>query len=256
MGVLLVTLCLALAGNAKAQAQETGKALVKPRPQERLLNYSKPPPEFSAPTQPRMLPRGLGATGMQPVVAFSPPSLALTNMTNPFAALPGSSVAVAGMSAQTAFALTTKMDPLNDALAISVARYEHYLADRSLSPSDRKMYEGLLEDSKQRLADHQTNVQLWANLRQARISRDPEKVARSERQLADYLAAQLGKIRGKTYPPGMSLHDVMKEYGRHKGFGSRQVILTALVLVTLLPLAIIAVRSLRARRMCREECGS
>jgi hypothetical protein len=142
-------------------------------------------------------------------------------------------------------------DSLEKVLATSIERYEQYLADPSLDPYHRSAYERLLDDTNQKLADHRTNAQLWANVLQARVSRDAEKVARNEQQLADYLAARMGKIRGKPFPPGTSLSAVMKEYRTPRRFVPRQVILTTLILLTISPLAIIAVLSLRARRVRR-----
>lgn len=65
------------------------------------------------------------------------------------------------------------------------------------------------------MADQETNSRLWANLAKAQVlarkSGDKEAAARAEAELVSYLQAQYGAINGKTYPPGMSLADIMKE---------------------------------------------
>lgn len=98
--------------------------------------------------------------------------------------------------------------------------YERMLADPGITPEARKSYEQLLQLQKSQLANHRTNAQLWENLVQAKQSKDDEKATRAERELADFLALRLGKIKGKTYPTNMSLEAVMKEYRAQPGVRS------------------------------------
>jgi hypothetical protein len=99
-------------------------------------------------------------------------------------------------------------------------------------------------------AEMRTNRQMWKNLVKAQVSHNKPEAARAERELADYLAVQLGKINGKTYPSGMSLAAIMKEYGAkasEKPFNRRKVVLVILVAVMLTPLFLFAFYKLRHR---------
>jgi hypothetical protein len=57
--------------------------------------------------------------------------------------------------------------------------------------------------------------------------------------LANYLAANLGQIQGKTYPSGMSLDAIMSEYRKQENgshwFDSRAVIRALVIILFLLP---------------------
>lgn len=121
------------------------------------------------------------------------------------------------------------------------SRYEHTLSGTNLAPVVRKAYEQLVANIDQHLADHETNVQLWANLHQAQFLKDPVKKAQAEQALASYLGARLGRIQGKTYPANMSLRDVMKEYDKQDGakFDRRKIIIAMLLVTTCLPLVIL-----------------
>jgi hypothetical protein len=104
---------------------------------------------------------------------------------------------------------------------------------------------------KRMLEDHRTNVQLWAEVRRARVSGDPRQVSAAEQALADYLSARLARIYGKTNPPGASLAVILKEYRALRGRGStrRRWGLVALATVAVAPLAVFAVHRLRGRRL-------
>jgi len=140
-------------------------------------------------------------------------------------------------------ARTNMPDPIEQFLSLDVARNERMLADPTLDPNTRRMFERMLEDAKQKLADHETNAQLWDNLRLARQSKDVKQVAYAERELVDYLAARLGKIQGKTYPHGMSLDAIMEKYRKQSGdyhwFDNRTVIRAIMLTLFLLPLIVI-----------------
>jgi hypothetical protein len=101
------------------------------------------------------------------------------------------------------------------------------------------------------LEDHRTNVQLWTEVRRARVSGDPRQVSVAEQALADYLSARLARIYGKTNPPGTSLAIILKEYRALRGHGSarRRWVLVTLAVVAVAPLAVFAVRRLRGRRL-------
>lgn len=141
-------------------------------------------------------------------------------------------------------AWTNMPDPIEQFLSLDVKRNERMLADSALDPNTRKMFERMLEDSRQKLADHKTNAQLWVNLNLARQSKFVEQTARAEKELADYLAANLGKIQGKKYPQGMSLDAIMKEYrkqenGSHWFDGRTAIRMIIFTFVLLLPLVMI-----------------
>jgi hypothetical protein len=111
---------------------------------------------------------------------------------------------------------TSNLDFVELTLSKSVANLERDLNDPD--PITRKVAATMLEDRRKQLAEYRTNAQLWANLHQAKESGNAEKTSRASQELADYLAARLGSIQKKTYPPGMSLDAVMKEYRIHYGF--------------------------------------
>ena len=66
------------------------------------------------------------------------------------------------------------------------------------------------------MADARTNSQLWANVNEARLARDSERVAKTERELADYLTRKLESIDKKPYPEGMTLAKVLDYYKNHR----------------------------------------
>lgn len=148
-------------------------------------------------------------------------------------------------------AWTNMPDPIEQSLVLDVKRNERMLADPALDPNTRSMFERMLEDSKQRLADHKTNLELWINLRLARQTKDVEQTTRAEKELADYLAARLGKVQGKTYPQGMSLNAIMEEYQKQeKGshwLDSRKVIRMVILTVLLLPPLVMVFMAIKRR---------
>jgi hypothetical protein len=137
-------------------------------------------------------------------------------------------------------------DPIEQGLSSSIARYERELADPALSPGLRESYASAVIDLKQKLEDHQTNAQLWADLRLARQTKDAGKISRAEHGVADYLAAKIGK------PSGMGLDAVMKEYKKQTGgshwFNRPTIIRAALVIIFLLPPLVLIFFALRKRR--------
>jgi hypothetical protein len=141
--------------------------------------------------------------------------------------------------------MTNRPDPIEQSLKLDIAHYERELDNPALPSNMRKIYEGMLDDYKQKLADHETNAQLWVNLRLARQSKNEEQMAYAERELADYLGAKIGM------PPGKTLEAVMKEYRIKAGTEKpdrRKIILGLLIFVMVSPLVFFVVYHLRHRR--------
>lgn len=120
--------------------------------------------------------------------------------------------AVVRMDYTNSINLSNGIGGIENYLRLTTARFEQTLADPTLHPNTRKAYEHLLADSRQKLADYQTNNQLLLNLRKARESRNAEDITRAKQQLADYLAARLEKRNGRTPSPGRSLEEIANEY--------------------------------------------
>jgi hypothetical protein len=146
------------------------------------------------------------------------------------------------------------MDPpdfIGQRLSESIQHFQHEAANPNLPPMLRQTFQTLADNRAKRLADHETNVQLWANVMHARQAPDVEKRAQAERELADYLAANLGQIQGKTYPPGMSLDAILKDY-KKSGSGwqmdRRTVVLVVLIVVLVSPVAFFGIYYLRRRK--------
>lgn len=157
----------------------------------------------------------------------------------------------AAMRSNPKTAFTNMLDPIAQSWSLTVKQYERELADPTLNPYRRQALETIVANAKQQLADHQTNAQLWANLVQAQLSRDSEKVASSQTKLAGYLETKLEKVQGKKYPPEMSLDAVMEEY-RKQGNGShwfdnRTVIRTIIFIVFLLPPLVMIFMAIKKR---------
>jgi len=147
-------------------------------------------------------------------------------------------------------AWTNILDPPTAALASDVARCQGHLADPALAANERAMYQFELKDYQQKLSDHITNAQLWANVHLAHEHQSPEQIAQAEKQLANYLAVKLGQLQGKTYPQGMSLDAVMEQYRRQFGdyeTSRRKIMLGVLILTLLAPLAVISWLLLKRR---------
>jgi hypothetical protein len=147
--------------------------------------------------------------------------------------------------------LTNPPDLIGSMMSRSVENYERESANPALPPNLRKTFEMLAEERKQQLANHETNAQLWINLRLAQQSKNVEQVAHAKRELADYLAARLGKIQGKTYPLGMSLEAIMAEYQKQSGdyhwFDNVTVIRAIILTVFLLPPLIMLFMAIKKR---------
>ncbi len=148
-------------------------------------------------------------------------------------------------------ALTNMPDPIEQSWSLAIAQKERELADTTLDPYRRQALEAIVATLKQQLADHTTNAQLWANLHQAQQSKDAETKAYAERELADYLEANLGKIQGKKYPPGMSLDAIMAEYQKQGNgshwFNSRTAIRAIILTVFLLPPLVMIFMAIKKR---------
>jgi len=104
------------------------------------------------------------------------------------------------------------------------------------------------------LAEHQTNAQLWSDLFQAQVrarkSNDKEAVARAEKELADFLAVQLGRAN-KKISPGMSLAEIMNASGSgvaHQRVERRKLVVRVLAGVILAPVVLFAIFKLRQNR--------
>lgn len=140
-------------------------------------------------------------------------------------------------------AWTNMPDPVAQALASDISKYEGELANTSLAPNIRSAYEVMLGNYKSKFADRKANDTLWANVRLAQQNDDQEQLTRAESQLADYLAERLGEIQGKKYPAGMGLNAVMLEYqkqvhGSH-WFNRNNAIRIVILTIFLLPPLII-----------------
>jgi hypothetical protein len=135
--------------------------------------------------------------------------------------------------------------------ADSIARDALYAESekiRLLAPTQdlHSLLQSLKEQHEQTVADMDRNVQLWANYNKAKQMKDPELVAQTERELVDYLTAQIGRIDHKQYPKGMTLSEVMRYYEKHSGqrtvsgwISKRYVVLLVLVAISLLPPAVL-----------------
>lgn len=145
--------------------------------------------------------------------------------------------------------LASPDDTFGSTMSSRSSYLEQMAANTNVDPILRKNYEHLAVGYRKLITDHQTNAQLWANLRIARSSKDPEKIARAEQELADYLAAKLGNINGKAYPTNMSLQAILKEYkkAQPQKFDPTVMIRGVIVIFLLLPLFFYGVRYLHKR---------
>ena len=113
------------------------------------------------------------------------------------------------------------MDPpdfIGQRLSESIQHFQHEAANPNLPPMLRQTFQTLADNRAKRLADHETNVQLW---------------------------------QGKTYPPGMSLDAILKDY-KKSGSGwqmdRRTVVLVVLIVVLVSPVAFFGIYYLRRRK--------
>jgi hypothetical protein len=141
---------------------------------------------------------------------------------------------VENMRTNHAVAATNNLDSIGTTIHRTISNFELQSANPALPSNMRKMYKTLAEDRRRQFDDHQTNAQLWANLRLAQQTANTERVTRSEGELADYLAARLGKIQGKTYPQGMKLDAILNEYRIQAGEANRfkGVTITRIIMFT------------------------
>jgi hypothetical protein len=168
-------------------------------------------------------------------------------------------VFIASMRSNPTTGWTNMPDPIEQLLASDVRRDEQILANPSIDPNTRNMYEKLLWNSREKLADHETNAQLWINLRMAEQSGNTAKTAYAEKELANYLSVRLGKIQGKVYPPDMSLSAIMEQYQIQADggkFDRRKVIVSVIVLLTLLPLFFWGCKMLWQRKAQKENVSN
>jgi|GEM_PF-1301182 len=96
-----------------------------------------------------------------------------------------------------------------------IARYKHWESLASDTNIDSQLRKSYLEFSIHAwgvLTNYQTNSQLWEACSLARLSRDPAKISRAERNLAVYLAEKLTLIKGKNFSTNMSLTEILTEY--------------------------------------------
>lgn len=146
---------------------------------------------------------------------------------------------------------TNPPDIIGQTMSRSIDNYEKQSVNPGLPPNMRETYKMLAEDRKKQLADHQTNAQLWINLRLAQKSKDTEHMAHAEKELADYLAIRLGKIQGKTYPQGMSLDAILQEYQKQSNkfhwFDRRTVVRTIIFTMFLLPPLVMLFMTIKRR---------
>ncbi len=99
-----------------------------------------------------------------------------------------------------------------------ITRLEGQLQNPNLDTNNRALLENRLQDRKEKLGESERNAQLWANVNRAYQSRDHAESVHAEQELADFMAARLGRVEGKTYPQGMSLEAVMQLYKARTGY--------------------------------------
>lgn len=138
--------------------------------------------------------------------------------------------------------------------------YEQALANPHLDPNVRRAYERLLEDSKEKQMEFQTNSQLWAKLFEARKAGNPAEVTKAKQELADYLAAFSDKKFGKKYPMGTGLETIMEDYKERAGASSsesnrRRYVRILMATVVSMPLAFGGIYYLRRhKKLKRQAC--
>jgi hypothetical protein len=145
-------------------------------------------------------------------------------------------------------------DPIVAALSANIAQLEHTLADPMLPTNMQSTYRGMLGNYQGKLADYQTNAQLWAKLHASQTAMDSARIAQAKSELATYLAAKLERMQGKKYPAGMSYDAVIKEYrklGGQSPFDRRIIVVAFLALVALGPPIVLVVSRLRKLRKAK-----
>jgi hypothetical protein len=153
---------------------------------------------------------------------------------------------------------TNVSPPMRSMYAMSLQQMEALLAQqRSLAQPESKGFalpDRLFPDSNyaaitmRQFAEHDTNVQLWSNLFRAEAqsmkTHNKEPVTQAERQLADFLMEQQRKARGKIYPPGTGLSDILKDIHTRRSsqekHDRREVVITILLSLMLAPILLLA----------------
>lgn len=86
---------------------------------------------------------------------------------------------------------------------------------RNLITNAIKSTKKTLENHRQHLEEERQEDKLWENLRKARKEGPRSKIDEAESALTQFLAAQLSKKTGKTYPPDISLSEILSERVRY-----------------------------------------
>lgn len=116
----------------------------------------------------------------------------------------------------------------------------------------------MLENHRQYLEEKRQEDKLWENLRKARKEGPRSKIDEAEAALTQFLAAQLSKKTRKTYPPDISLSEILSERVRYnQSQGERQrlfIFITAAAVLLLVSLGCFAFFRRRRRRNSALPC--
>ncbi len=94
---------------------------------------------------------------------------------------------------------------------------------RNLITNAIKSTKKTLENHRQHLEEKRQEDKLWENLRKARKEGPRSKIDEAEAALTQFLAERLSKKTEKTYPPDISLSEILSERVRYNQFqGKRQ----------------------------------
>ena len=119
-------------------------------------------------------------------------------------------------------------------LVDSIAMYEWDLENLSYDQATNEKIRNLitnaikstrktLENHRQYLEEKRQEDKLWESLRKAKKEGPRSKIDEAEAALTQFLAAQLSKKTGKTYPPDISLSEILSERVRYnQSQGKRQ----------------------------------
>lgn len=120
-------------------------------------------------------------------------------------------------------------------LVDSIAMYEWELKNlshdqvtnekiRNLITNAIKSTRKILENHRQHLEEKRQEDKLWEKLRKARQEGSRSKIDEAEAALTQFLAERLSKKTEKTYPPDISLLEILNERGRYnQSQGKRQI---------------------------------
>lgn len=140
-------------------------------------------------------------------------------------------------------------------LVDSIAMYEWDLENLSYDQATNEKIRNLitnaikstrktLENHRQHLEEKRQEDKLWENLRKARKEGTRSKIDEAESALTQFLAAQLSKKTRKTYPPDVSLLEILNERVRYnQSQGERQrlfIFITAAAVLLLVSLGCFA----------------